>query len=63
MTVSDLIERLRRIMKDKGSAVQVHIGKVYNDAQERFKFFEIDSKGKDIVLVPTDKWDKKAQDH
>lgn len=58
MTVSDLIERLKRIMKEKGSAVQVHLGKVYNDTQEKFEFFEIDAKGKDIVLVPTDKWDR-----
>lgn len=58
MTVSDLIERLKRIQKEKGSTVQVHIGKLYNNAQERFEFFDIDTKGKDIVLVPTDKWDR-----
>jgi len=48
MTVSDFIERLKRLQSEMGSTVQVQIGKQYNDTQERFEF-----------LVPTDKWDRK----
>ena len=61
MTISDFIERLKRLQKEVGSAAQVHIGKQYNNAQERFEFFEVikDSDEKKIVLVPTDKWDRK----
>ena len=59
MTVSDFIERLKRLRSEMGSTVQVQIGKQYNDTQERFEFFEIMKAGKDIVLVPTDKWDRK----
>lgn len=59
MTVSDFIERLKRLQSEMGSTVQVQIGKKYNDTQERFEFFEIMKAGKDVVLVPTDKWDRK----
>lgn len=60
MTISDFIERLKRLQKEVGSAAQVHIGKRYNDTQERFEFFEvIKSDEKKIILVPTDKWDRK----
>lgn len=59
MTISDFIERLKRIQKEIGSTAQVHIGKQYNDTQERFKFFEVIKDEKDVVLVPTDKWDRK----
>lgn len=59
MTVSDFIERLKRLQSEMGSTVQVQIGKQYNDTQERFEFFEVMKDGKDIVLVPTDKWDRK----
>lgn len=58
MTISDFIERLKLIMREKGSTVQVQIGKEYNNPQEKFEFFEINTKGKEIVLVPTDKWDR-----
>lgn len=63
MTVSDFIERLKRLQNEMGSTVQVQIGKQYNDIQERFEFFEIMKAGKDIVLVPTDKWDRKDPVH
>lgn len=55
MTVSDFIERLKRLQSEMGSTVQVQIGKQYNDTKERFEFFEVMKAGKDIVLVPTDK--------
>lgn len=59
MTISDFIERLKRLQSEMGTSVQVQIGKLYNDTQERFEFFEIMKSGKDVVLVPTDKWDRK----
>lgn len=59
MTISDFIERLKRLQKEVGSAAQVHIGKQYNNAQERFEFFELVKTNKEVVLVPTDKWEKK----
>lgn len=60
MTISDFIERLKRLQSEMGTSVQVQIGKLYNDTQERFEFFEIMKSGKDVVLVPTDKWDRKS---
>ena len=60
MTVSDFIERLKRLQSEMRSTVQVQIGKQYNDTKERFEFFEVMKAGKDIVLVPTDKWDRKG---
>lgn len=59
MTISDFIERLKRLQKEVGSSAQVQIGKQYNDTQERFEFFELVKTNKEIVLVPTDKWEKK----
>lgn len=59
MTISDFIERLKRLQKEVGSAAQVHIGKQYNNTQERFEFFELVKTNKEVVLVPTDKWEKK----
>lgn len=59
MTISDFIERLKRLQSEMGTSVQVQIGKQYNNAQERFEFFEVIKSDKDIVLVPTDKWDRK----
>lgn len=59
MTISDFIERLKRLQKEVGSAAQVHIGKQYNDTKERFEFFELVKTNKEVVLVPTDKWEKK----
>lgn len=60
MTISDFIERLKRLQKEVGSAAQVHIGKQYNNTKERFEFFEvIKDDEKKVVLVPTDKWDRK----
>lgn len=59
MTISDFIERLKRLQKEVGSTAQVHIGKQYNDTQERFEFFELVKTNKEVVLVPTDKWEKK----
>lgn len=59
MTISDFIERLKRLQKEVGSTAQVQIGKQYNNTQERFEFFEVIKNEKDVVLVPTDKWDKK----
>lgn len=59
MTISDFIERLKRLQKEVGSTAQVQIGKQYNNIQERFEFFEVIKNEKDVVLVPTDKWDRK----
>lgn len=59
MTISDFIERLKRLQKEVGSTAQVHIGKQYNNTQERFEFFELVKTNKEVVLVPTDKWEKK----
>jgi hypothetical protein len=58
MTISDLIERLKRIQKDTGSTAQIHIGKLYNNTQERFEFFDLKVKDKTVILMPTDKWDR-----
>lgn len=58
MTISDFIERLKRIQKEVGAAAQVHIGKQYNNTQERFEFFEVIKDDKKVVLVPTDKWER-----
>lgn len=58
MTISDFIERLKRIQKEVGAAAQVQIGKQYNNKQERFEFFEVMKDEKKVILVPTDKWDK-----
>lgn len=59
MTISDFIERLKRMQKEMGSTVQVQIGKEYNNPKERFEFFDIVKEEKDVVLVPTDKWERK----
>lgn len=59
MTISDFIERLKRLQKEVGSTAQVHLAKQYNNTQERFEFFEVMKSDKNVILVPTDKWDRK----
>ena len=61
MTVSDFIERLKKLQNEMGTAVQVHIGKQYNNTQEKFEFFEVMKSGKNIILMPTDKWDRNSR--
>lgn len=60
MTISDLIARLTRIMKEKGSCVQVKIGSTYNSTDNAFECFEVRNRmdDKDVYLVPSDIWDR-----
>ena len=60
MTISDLILRLKALQKsiDIGSTAQVQIGREYNRYENPFEYFDKKVVGKNIVLVPSDKWDK-----
>lgn len=60
MTISDLILRLKTLQKsiDIGSTAQVQIGKEYNNPENPFEYFDIKVVGKNVVLVPSDKWDR-----
>lgn len=58
MTISDLIARLTRIMKETGSTAQVKLGSTYNSVENPFDFFDIKKpvNGNDVYLVPSDIW-------
>lgn len=64
MTISDLVKRLQAMQSGSSmlshveSNAQVKIGKSYNDTSDPFEYFEIQRVGKDVVLVPTDKWER-----
>lgn len=62
MTVSDLIARLQNIQKKLGSGAYVWLGREFNSDKSLFEFFEIRAREKDIVLVPTDIWDRRKHD-
>ena len=64
MTISDLIKRLQTMLSKSSmlphveSNAQVKLGKDYNNTDDTFEYFEIQRVGKDVVLVPTDKWER-----
>lgn len=59
MTISDLVARLGRLQKEIGNVAQIKIGKEYNETAPAFDYFTIVVEGKDIVLVPSDVWERK----
>lgn len=59
MTISDLVARLSRLQKEIGGDAQIKLGKRYNKTSDCFDFFDIDSSGDCVVLVPSDKWEVK----
>jgi hypothetical protein len=61
MTISDLILRLTTLQKQTGPVAQIKIGKEFNNKDSFFDYFQIDATGNDVVLVPSDAWDKKDQ--
>lgn len=61
MTISDLVLRLTNLQKQVGPVAQIKIGKEFNNKDTFFDYFQIDSTGSDVVLVPSDAWDKKDQ--
>lgn len=66
MTLCDLINRLKTFMDGANSCfsvdrtAQVKLGKHVNDEKDVYDYFDIIRVGKDLVLVPSDKWDKHA---
>jgi hypothetical protein len=68
MTISDLVKRLQNYLDGKGytfkvpSDTQVKLGKDINNQTETFDYFDIVRVDKDIVLVPTDKWDRRNRE-
>ncbi len=69
MTVGDFIERLENLVKAKTLTsgvdrnAQVKIGRKYNDTSDVFDFFDIVRKDGDVVLVPSDLWDRRHENH
>ena len=59
MTVSDLILRLKELQKKVGSGAAVKIGKVKDNPEETFEFFETRRIENEIVLMPTSIWERK----
>lgn len=64
MTLCDFISRLKNIQKDShvSNTAQIHLGKSFNSADNPFEYFDIQIVGENIVLVPSDKWDKVRSD-
>lgn len=66
MTLCDLINRLKSFMDGKqfGFAVerdaQVKLGKYIGNEKDVYDYFDIIRVGKTLVLVPSDKWDRRA---
>lgn len=66
MTISDLIKRLQTMVSGTGMLTrvkpdtQIKIGRKIGCKHDVFEYFDIEIDGKDIVLVPTDKWDRKS---
>lgn len=64
MTISDLVKRLQTMLSGSSmlshveSNAQIRLGKDYNNTDDTFEYFEIQRVGKDVVLVPTDKWER-----
>ena len=61
MTISDLIARLTRIMKETGPTAQVKLGRTFNSIETTFDTFEVKKPmdGQDIYLVPSDVWESR----
>lgn len=59
MTISDFVARLSRLQKEIGSVAQIKLGKDYGEKSPVFDYFDIVVVGKDIVLVPSDVWERK----
>lgn len=58
MTISDLIARLTRIMKDTDSSIQVKVCSEYNSTDSTFDAFEV-RKPREcnvVYIVPSDVW-------
>lgn len=64
MTLGDFIKRLSSMIEGKGiyqSATrnaQVKLAKRIGDLRDVYDYFEVKKDGENIVLVPTDIWDK-----
>lgn len=64
MTLSDFVSRLTAMQNEKSICfklnpnAQVKLGKAIGDSENTFDYFDIQRVGNDIVLVPSDKWDK-----
>ena len=58
MTISDLIARLTRLMKETGPTAQVKLGSAYNTTANPYDSFDVKKHvdEKDVYLVPTDIW-------
>lgn len=59
MTISDFVARLSRLQKEIGNVAQIKLGKDYGEKSPVFDYFDIVVVGKDIVLVPSDVWERK----
>lgn len=64
MTVSDLISCLKSYVDGTGYKIkvdrsaQVKIGKDINNQKDVWDFFDVIRVNKDLVLVPSDKWER-----
>lgn len=58
MTISDLIARLTRIMKETTPTTQVKLGRTYNSTENPFDAFEVRKpmECNEVYLVPSDVW-------
>lgn len=59
MTISDFVARLERLQKQIGPVAQIKIGKEYNRADSFYDYFDIEVANDDVILVPSDKWERK----
>jgi hypothetical protein len=59
MTISDFVARLTRLQKEIGNVAQIKLGKEYGETAPVFDYFDIVVVGKDIILVPSDVWERK----
>jgi hypothetical protein len=59
MTISDFVARLTRLQKEIGNVAQIKLGKEYGETSPVFDYFDIVVVDKDIVLVPSDVWERK----
>ncbi len=64
MTLGDFIQRLETLVKERtltsgvDRTAQVKLGKHFNDTSDVYDFFDIKRKDGDLILVPSDKWDR-----
>lgn len=64
MTVCDLVQILKGLIDGTSYRTQicrtsqVKIGKEINNPKEVYHYFDVICDGKDVVLVPSDKWDR-----